>query len=114
MTILKKQGRCGNCGRTIPAGSEIAWKELTLNHRHGGNGTVTKTSTKWAPVHTSVLHCEMGVNSDQEVVAIYQDRVEKLARQAEKVADLGGDEEMVAVAWRQVRMAERDLELLNA
>lgn len=112
MAILKKPGRCNNCGHALPAGAEVSWARLDVHHRHGGNGTVIKTTSRWAPVHTSLEACELagvpGAGSELEAAEILLAEAQKEVDQLRKsVGTWDFDPEMEEYIAQQIPKAEK-------
>lgn len=57
MPKAKKPGKCVTCGGVINVGDEIRFDRVPVHHRHAGNGTVTKTSTRWVVHHADYASC---------------------------------------------------------
>lgn len=117
VSILKKAGRCSRCGNMMEAGSEVSWKKLEFPVRHGGNGTIMRYNSRWAPMHTSHRECELaGVegarNIDEALNILVQDAKKKVEILKRQKALFAGDEEMEPFIQKQVDQAEIDLKNL--
>lgn len=68
MPILRKPGRCCECGGPIAGGAEIVWVSKEWQHRHPGNGVAVNRSDVYRPRHANSNDCvaqyvknEMGI-----------------------------------------------------
>lgn len=67
MSILKKAGKCCECGGEIKAGDRVQWVSFDVVTRHGGNGVITGCNTGYKPKHHSFTSCQEHYASDSQL-----------------------------------------------